>query len=566
MRAQNLKALLLTALAAAVFLALPGRRNIVTSHEARVAQTARQMAAAGWPWNARLVDVAAVKKEITQAEGTHFQALWDQPPTRVNPWLVPVMSGEIRLQKPPLPYWCAATLYRLAGVEWRESLARVTPSLLGALATLLLFDLASRTLGRTAAWCAALSWVSSYFVPEQYRLAMADPYLAFFTLGAMWAWVRGLTLPFYLFLAFGLLAKGPPLFLPLAAGIVAYHACFRRRPVPRGAWAHAIGPMLVLLIVFPWLAYVLRHVPHVLDVWRYESIGELPGGDNVEKARPFWFYYVNLFQITLPWTPVWVLGCLLPWARGRSRTRRYRRRLLFPVAWYFAVVIFFSLMPVKKNTYLLPVMPAQAMIVAQGLVALLAVVRRFPTSALLAWIQSVLGLAGGVAAVVLCATRVPAGHRTIALAVAIVSLLAGVAAIMALAKQHARSWLRRQSIAYALVIVAVFNFWRSDADNQRSAKPVCAELAAVMAQTGEPLAPAKRPEEAALYLPLDLPLKPRAPSMLTIVDDPRHTSKADPARFADRVPWRKVIAAERVPMKTAPGEGARWKVFRLTLE
>ena len=27
---------------------------------------------------------------------------------QVNPWLVPIMSGEMRLQKPPLPYWFAA--------------------------------------------------------------------------------------------------------------------------------------------------------------------------------------------------------------------------------------------------------------------------------------------------------------------------------------------------------------------------------------------------------------------------------------------------------------------------
>lgn len=565
MRAQNLKALLLAALAAVVFLTLVGRRNIVTSHEARVAQTARQMAAVGWPWNARPVEVAPVKKVTDAAGVTRFQAQWDEPPIRVNPWLVPVMSGEIRLQKPPLPYWCAATLYRLAGVEWSEALSRLTPALLGALATLLLFDLTRRTLGRTAGWAAALAWVSSYFVAEQYRLAMADPYLAFFTLAAMWAWVRRLTLPFYLFVGLGLLAKGPPLFIPLAAGIVAYHVCFRR-PMPRGVLAHVLGPLLVLLIVLPWLAYVFRHVPNVMDVWRYESLGELPGGDNIEKARPFWFYFVNLFQITMPWMPVWVVGCVLPWVKGRSHTKRYRRRLLFPVAWYFAVVIFFSLLPVKKNTYLLPAVAAQALIVAQGLVALVAVVRRFPKSALIAWVQAVIGIAGGGAAVVLCVTKVPAAHRTLAVTIAAMSLLTAIAAIVALARQQGRSWLCRQSAAYAIAIVAVFNFWRSDADNQRSAKPVCSELSTIMAQTGEPLAPAKRPEEAALYLPLELPLKLRAPSMLTIVDDPRHTSKSDPARFADRVPWRKVIAAERVPMKTAPGEGARWRVFRLTLE
>src|SRR5690349_20119425 len=47
----------LLALALLVILPMVGARDVVTSHEARVLQTARQLAAVGWPWAAQPVAV-----------------------------------------------------------------------------------------------------------------------------------------------------------------------------------------------------------------------------------------------------------------------------------------------------------------------------------------------------------------------------------------------------------------------------------------------------------------------------------------------------------------------------
>ena len=97
--------LLLAALA--IFLPMLGRKDIVTSHEARVAQTARQMAASGWPWRATEVSVPVVGL-IDEPSNKRLGPLPGRGQQHVNPWLVPVLNGQIRLQKPPLPYWCSA--------------------------------------------------------------------------------------------------------------------------------------------------------------------------------------------------------------------------------------------------------------------------------------------------------------------------------------------------------------------------------------------------------------------------------------------------------------------------
>ncbi|HXE52600.1 MAG TPA: glycosyltransferase family 39 protein, partial [Tepidisphaeraceae bacterium] len=180
------KWVLLALLAGAMFLLLLGRREFASSHEARVGQVARQMAAAGWPWESGRLEVQRV--HLARPDGVLRLAPDPQAaPMHVNAWVVPILSGQVRLQKPPLPYWCAAVAYKLSGVS--EATSRLAPALLGALATLLLYSLGAMLYGRRVALIAVLIWLTTYLVPEQYRLAMADPYLAFFTLAAVWAWV-----------------------------------------------------------------------------------------------------------------------------------------------------------------------------------------------------------------------------------------------------------------------------------------------------------------------------------------------------------------------------------------
>jgi 4-amino-4-deoxy-L-arabinose transferase-like glycosyltransferase len=187
--------IILIALAMLTFLPFLGRRDIVTSHEARVVQTSRQMAESGWFWDAKPIDVP--RSELQQTpEGERLLPRADGATMSVNPWVVPIMNGQVRLQKPPLPYWCTAVLYRMFGES--EFSSRVTPALLGAIAVLLVWDVARMLLGNVAAWYAGLVWISSYFIVDEFRKSMADPYLAFFVLMAVWAWLAGTARPFHL--------------------------------------------------------------------------------------------------------------------------------------------------------------------------------------------------------------------------------------------------------------------------------------------------------------------------------------------------------------------------------
>jgi 4-amino-4-deoxy-L-arabinose transferase-like glycosyltransferase len=571
--------ILLASLSAIAFLAFLGGRDIVTSHEARVAQTAREMAVSGWPWSAQSVAVPPIKL-VEQADRKRLVAQRDQPPLHVNPWAMPVINREVRVQKPPLPYWCVAVLYRLLDIN--ETVARLPGAILGALATLLVFDVARIVSGRRVAWIAALVWVSSYFVTDEFRKAMADPYLAFFALACFWAWIRasgGLTITAYVFLGLGLLAKGPPMLVAAGAPIALYHLLGRRRPLGRW-WTHVAGAALLLALVLPWPIYVLNHMPNAVDLWRYESVGELTG-ENVEKERAWWFYLPQLPQIALPWTALLLVGLLLPWRRrGDSR-----RRSLLPVLWYLSSVALFSLLHVKKNAYLLPAMAAQTLIVAQVLGALLAALRRgAPWARAVVRIQLGIGLAFGIVTALLVVFRPldrPSGPLGEALAQVVIqglqradlaqyaagllALAAGLAPLLVWRRGHQRSWLAWQGASYVVLILTFFTGYEAAYSDLRSPRPFAAEVQRVLRAPDTALS-RYQPQEAALfYLPVTFPDDPSSRHILVIVEDRRKGEVFDRAFFAPHVPGRTIRSVAPVRLKTESAYN-RWRLHQLTVE
>jgi 4-amino-4-deoxy-L-arabinose transferase-like glycosyltransferase len=580
--------------AAAAFLACLGRRDIATSHEARVAETAREMADTGWPWSARKVSVPPVA--LTDIHGMmRLTPDLGAQPIAVNTWIVPLLNGEIRLQKPPLPYWCSAVLFHLFGFS--EATARLTPALLGALGTIFFYDLVRIFSGRWKARLGAIVWITTLFIPEEFRKTMADPYLAFFTLLCIWAWIKAAKITdekqsaraasgnsllyvaiFYGSLGFGLLAKGPPLVLHIGIALAAFHYCYRW-PIPRRIGDHLLGIVILLIVALPWPIYVVHHIPNAISLWRYESVGEL--SDNVENARKWYFYAPNVFFITLPWTIAWIAGFVVALSRKPSdisspRVRAIRRRRLFPIIWLVATVIFFSFVNLKKNPYLLPALPAQTLVIVEGLAAALAIARRatsFTCGGAVLALQSAIGVAGCIfvlAASYFIDARIPRAMFFFPIA----ALAVCCWTIVVLQFRKPMVWLWWQALGYVLLALAVMLALETTIDNARSAKSLCIELQGRLNDPDTAVLRSRLPEEVAVYLPLK-EQNGMARHVLVIVDDQvgvhdrRKTHLPavvpPPSNFDSSFTNGWVSLVNRVPMQSQPGD-ARWKVFELTVE
>jgi 4-amino-4-deoxy-L-arabinose transferase-like glycosyltransferase len=539
--------LLLTLLACIPFLLLLGRRDIVTSHEARVAQTARQMAASGWPWQAR--------------------ALHTVEAGPVNPWIVPVINGQIRLQKPPLPYWFVAVLFRAFGFD--EFWARFPGAVMGVIGVPVVFDLARRTVGRSAALPAALVWMSSLFIVDEFRKSMADPYLAFFTLTATWAWMRGGAigvLTFYASLAFGSLSKGPLILLTLLPAIVACAVVARRGLRAPVRW-HVVGVTLALAMTLPWPLAVWRSVPNAMDLWWSESFGKI--GDDLDRARPWWSYLVNAPLLSAPWVPMWIAGLVLAAIRPGRR--------IFAVTWYALHILLFSFAGVKKNAYLLPAMAAQTLIIADAISLLVAWVRRrgfAGMSGVLAAAQVVVGV-GFAVGIVVATVRLPERRSIDLVAVSIAAAIAVCAAACAVRSRNRRGaiaerWAVVQTAAYACAIVATVGIYLTAKDNLRSPKAFAAAVARHATETAVPLLVSRLPEEVSVYMPLEVPATgTQDRSALVVVDDARGRLARgliadDENFFRTLLNEPRVTTARRVELRANDGRG-RWRLYELTL-
>jgi hypothetical protein len=80
----------------------------------------------------------------------------------------------------------------------------------------------------------------------------------------------------------------------------------------------------------------------------------------VRPPQPF-YYYLGLFGLALPWTVWLAAGLVLPFAR---KYRDNCRRVLIPWLWFVTLFALFSLSPGREQRYILPVVPALAVLTA----------------------------------------------------------------------------------------------------------------------------------------------------------------------------------------------------------
>ncbi|KUG07800.1 ArnT family glycosyltransferase [Solirubrum puertoriconensis] len=286
-------------------------------------------------------------------------------------WLLPTMNGELRLAKPPLPTWLVAGVMHLTGSTTDLGLLRL-PSAIGACLLVVFFWLLARQLtpahdeGRTA-WLAALVLASSLLLLTVGRDGNGwDVYTYCFSTGALAAAVRGLSQARKewgwfvlggLLLGLSALSKGPVglygLVLPFS---IAYAWKGDFAALRKYKWHLLLMFGLGLLVAAAWPAYVyLNHATEAAQVAEAESTSWVN-----RHVKSVW-YYLN-FPV---FTGLWALAalCALVWPFARRRSQAYVP-YAFALVWALVTILLLSLVPEKKERYLLPVMLPMALLVA----------------------------------------------------------------------------------------------------------------------------------------------------------------------------------------------------------
>lgn len=314
-------------------------------------------------------------------------------------WITPFFNGETRFDKPVLIYWCQAIAYAIIGVnEWAVRL----PSAIAAMGVISLafytvqwclakqdqLEKVSRPARRylTAFMAAAIMALN----PEMIiwgRTGVSDMLLTGCMASALLCFFLGYAqkggtgeefsrspfpnkwyLACYVLIAAAILAKGPVgIVLPglIIAAFLLYLG--KLREVLR-----EMRPLVGILIIFglsaPWYALVTwrNGWGYINSFFGYHNLERFTGVVNHHSA-PWYFYFLVVLLGFAPYSvylPI-AVARLKFWQRSHWRFQERSEQLgLFAWFWFAGIFGFFSIAVTKLPSYVLPLMPAAAILVA----------------------------------------------------------------------------------------------------------------------------------------------------------------------------------------------------------
>lgn len=385
--------------------------------------------------------------------------------------ITPTLERSPWLEKPPLYYWQAMLAYRLFGVsDWAARL----PSVFDAFVLVIAVYCFLCRFRPGFALDAALMVATSAGIVGYARAASMDmPLAATFSIAmlAWYAWLesgrRGYLATFYAFLAFAMLAKGP-VALFLAFVIIAIFAAAQRSVaiVRKTFWIPGI--VLFCAVALPWYVLVQLRNPQFFHEFIVEHNLARFGTNLYHHPEPFWYYIPVTLLGWVPWTVVTVAA--LVWAVRQWRRPDGGALGSFLLIWIAVVVIFFSISQSKLPGYVLPAVPAGAILAAQFVREGNAGRFRFFLAALHATLGGALIFFALVAGYVVIQHRVPWHAMAVPIAVA-------VGIFVLLIKSEWRC-LRPATLIPAVVALAVaLRFGAAPLDDTLSARSVANTLA-----------------------------------------------------------------------------------------
>jgi len=325
-------------------------------------------------------------------------------------WITPTLQGKPWLEKPPLYYWQAMASYRVGrAFPWirsarsgqalpAKSVGRTLlsaqdqdndgvtdqtarlPAALDAAVMIAAIYLFLRRFRPGTEVDGALITAGSAAVIGFARAAATDMPLAATFAIALLSWYgwhesgkRIYLAAFYVSLALGTLAKGP-VAPALAAVVILIFTAARRdwRTAFRSLWIPGIA--LFLAVALPWYVAVQLRNPEFFRFFILEHNLARFSRDVFHHRQPFWFYIPILLLSLMPWT-LWLIlavverGRLL-WSKGKGALAAVEDSWqLFLLIWLLVPVFVFSASQSKLPGYILPAIPAGALLVSEYLAA-----------------------------------------------------------------------------------------------------------------------------------------------------------------------------------------------------
>lgn len=287
-------------------------------------------------------------------------------------WVTPTLGGKPWLEKPVLYYWQAMLAYSIFGVsDWAARL----PSAVDATLMVLAIYLFLRRIRDGSEINGAVMTASVAGVIGFARAASTDmPLAATFSIAMLswYAWYEGedkkFLAIFYVFVALGMLAKGPV--APFLAAVVIVVFAIAKddvRLMTRTLWVPGI--VLFCALALPWYVAVQIRNPQFLHEFILQHNLARFSSNLYHHKEPFWYYVPVMLLALAPWT-AYVLVAFFEivgvwWRERRALLQSADAWNVFLVIWGAVPVAFFSISQSKLPGYIAPAIPAATLLLAE---------------------------------------------------------------------------------------------------------------------------------------------------------------------------------------------------------
>jgi len=281
-------------------------------------------------------------------------------------WVTPRLNGFKYFEKPPLQYWATAALFEVLGE--RDWVARLWTALLGIAGIALTLYAGNRLFGPPVGAYAAAVLAGSPLYVVLGQVNTLDMGVAFFLSAAIFALCLQRMLWFWVACALAVLSKGL-IGIVLPVGTLGLYLLLKRdwALIPRLRLVS--GGALFLLITAPWFIAVSARNPEFAHFFFVQEHFQRFTTEMHQRVHPWWYFVPVLAAGMAPW--------LVPLGHAALRAVRRKNRdspyfsdadaLLW--CWALVVFLFFSLSSSKLPPYILPIVPALAVLAARSLTA-----------------------------------------------------------------------------------------------------------------------------------------------------------------------------------------------------
>ncbi len=289
-------------------------------------------------------------------------------------WVTPRLNDLKYFEKPPLQYWATAAVYSVFGV--REWTSRAFAFSLAFLCLPMVYAFTRSTFGSAGVAAAgALALAVNPGFAAIGRINLLDSAFTFFLSASLFAFLVAMRseqrsqrehrwmLAMWASLGLAVLTKGPVALVLCGATLVIYSLLTRQWYLWRRLrWMSGLA--LFAVITVPWFLLVSRRNPEFAQYFFVQEHFQRFATDVSRRPGPWWYFLPILAAAVVPWSAVlWRQRRTVDAAPVTPRDVAPRIEL-FLLIWIAVVAVFFSASQSKLLPYVLPAMPALAVLLA----------------------------------------------------------------------------------------------------------------------------------------------------------------------------------------------------------